>query len=62
MNDPDNNLARDIIHLTQRLNQALSAEIEYQANANDENRYSALAELERVGDDLDAILNDHRAD
>jgi len=60
MNDPNSDLACDIIHLKQRLNQALSAEIEYQADGVDHDRLGALAELEAIEDDIGTILDDHR--
>jgi len=60
MTDAEGELARDIIHLKQRLNQALSAEIEYQTGGVERDRLAALAELEAIQDDLDAILDDHR--
>jgi len=58
MSDDDSDLARDIVHVTQRLNQALGAEIQYQQAGDDRDRLGALAELEGVRDDLDGILED----
>lgn len=61
MNDSDNNLASNTIHLTERFNQALGADIEYRANADNKERFGALAEIENVRDNLDASLAKHRA-
>ena len=60
MSEDETELARDIIHLSQRLNQALGAEIQYQETGDDRERLGALAELEGIRDDLDAVLEDHR--
>jgi hypothetical protein len=58
--DDDARLAFDMMHVSQRLNQALGAELEYQHTGTERQRLGALAELEAVRDEIDAVLADHR--
>ena len=58
--DTDAGLVSDVMHLSQRLIQALAAEIEHQQTDADAKRLGALAELEAVRDEIDAVLDEHR--
>jgi glycosyltransferase A (GT-A) superfamily protein (DUF2064 family) len=56
MTDDDELLAHEIMHLTQRLNQALGAEIQYQQTGDERERRGAVAEVEAVRDEASALL------
>ena len=55
----DAQLAAEITHLKQRLNQALGKEIEYQDGGVERDRLLALAELEAVGEEIEQLLAEY---
>ena len=56
MTGDEADLAPEIMHLTQRLNQALGAEIEYQETGDERERHGAIAELEAVRDEASVLV------
>jgi len=60
--DEDVPLAHAIVHLNQRLNQALSEAIEYEQTGREPARFAALAELEAVQEEITDFLDDAETD
>lgn len=56
MTDDDEVLAHEIMYLTQRLNEALGAEIRHQHTDDEADRRGALAEVEAVRDEASVLL------
>ena len=62
MTGDEADLAPEIMHLTQRLNQALGAEIQYQQTGDERERRGAIAEVEAVRDEASALVEAYEAD